>query len=257
MSRILLYPYNIGSISAKLVSKAIEEKGITSFRIREQNSRYRPRNGDIIVGWGNPRAPSWHNPLNRNIKFLNHWENIPNAIDKKRTFARLKATDVSCVDVTVDEAVARQWLTEGHTVVGRKSLSAHAGIGIVFITTPEEFVRCPLYTKYKKKKKEFRVHVFKDQVIDFQEKRRASGATVNSQIRTHENGWRFCREGAVLPNDAAEICCKAVRCLGLDFGGVDLIWNESENKSYVLEVNSAPGIEGTTVTAYANAIAAQ
>ena len=41
----------------------------------------------------------------------------------------------------------------------------------------------------------------------------------------------------------------------LDFGAVDLIWNEHENKCYVLEVNSAPGIEGTTLQQYVTAFA--
>jgi D-alanine-D-alanine ligase-like ATP-grasp enzyme len=36
----------------------------------------------------------------------------------------------------------------------------------------------------------------------------------------------------------------------LDFGAVDVIWNEKEDKYYVLEVNTACGLEGTTLDKY-------
>jgi hypothetical protein len=41
--------------------------------------------------------------------------------------------------------------------------------------------------------------------------------------------------------------------LELDFGAVDLIWNENQNVVYVLEVNTAPGMEGTTLENYCDA----
>ena len=44
----------------------------------------------------------------------------------------------------------------------------------------------------------------------------------------------------------------AVRSLGLDFGAVDVV--ERQNKAYVLEVNTAPGLVGTTLEKYVDAI---
>ena len=38
---------------------------------------------------------------------------------------------------------------------------------------------------------------------------------------------------------------------GLTFGAIDVIWNEHQQKAFVLEINTAPGIEGTTVEKYA------
>jgi D-alanine-D-alanine ligase-like ATP-grasp enzyme len=40
----------------------------------------------------------------------------------------------------------------------------------------------------------------------------------------------------------------------LDFGAVDVIWNEKQQRAYVLEVNTAPGLEGQTVDDYARGI---
>lgn len=46
----------------------------------------------------------------------------------------------------------------------------------------------------------------------------------------------------------------ACNALGLESGAVDIIWNEKENKCYVLEVNTAPGICGITTKKYTDAI---
>ena len=40
---------------------------------------------------------------------------------------------------------------------------------------------------------------------------------------------------------------------GLDFGAVDVIWNSRRLEAYVLEINSAPGLQGQTVENYAAA----
>ena len=66
----------------------------------------------------------------------------------------------------------------------------------------------------------------------------------------------FCRNNLEIANrdelvKQAVLACTISR---LDFGAVDVIYNTHQNKYYVLEVNTAPGLEGQTVTIYANAI---
>ena len=75
-------------------------------------------------------------------------------------------------------------------------------------------------------------------------------------VRNLANGWVFCRDNVVEPDGLRDAAVSACAALGLDFGAVDIIWNERENKCYVLEVNTAPGLQGTTLENYANAIAA-
>jgi glutathione synthase/RimK-type ligase-like ATP-grasp enzyme len=139
-------------------------------------------------------------------------------------------------------------------------LNGHSGRGIVLSTSDNghPLVNAPLYVKYKKKRKEFRVHVFQGAIIDVAEKRRMRAERrpdiFDGYIRNHANGWVFCRNSVVRPADLEGSALAACAALGLDFGAVDIIWNERENKSYVLEVNTAPGLMGTTLTNYANAI---
>lgn len=143
----------------------------------------------------------------------------------------------------------------GEIVFARTNLSGHSGAGIVIAENPNQLVAAPLYVKYVKKLQEFRVHVAFGRVIDVQEKRRSSAATdINSRIRSHDNGWVFCRDNIRQPTGLGEIAVQAAAAVGLDFGAVDIIYNQRQNQLYVLEINTAPGLEGQTVLSYGNAI---
>ena len=174
------------------------------------------------------------------------------ASNKINTFSRWARSNVSCPDWTTDHSTASTWIAEGKTVFARTQLQGHSGSGIVIASNPDELVRAPLYTKYIKKKKEFRVHVFNKEVIDIQEKRRSMGSDAGFLIRNHANGFVFCRDDIVEPADLRDVAIQAVTSLGLDFGAADIIYNEHYNKCYALEVNTAPGLEGTTLQSYIN-----
>jgi glutathione synthase/RimK-type ligase-like ATP-grasp enzyme len=75
---------------------------------------------------------------------------------------------------------------------------------------------------------------------------------VNWQVRNHHNGFVFTRSGFDTPEAVSKAAMDAMRILGLDFGAVDVVYNSRENRAYVLEVNTAPGLEGSTVDDYAN-----
>jgi glutathione synthase/RimK-type ligase-like ATP-grasp enzyme len=141
--------------------------------------------------------------------------------------------------------------------VARTKLTGFGGEGIILFDPKEELPPdAPLYVQYKKKKKEFRVHVFKGEVIDItqKKKRKDFDGEINTKIRNYANGWVYCREDIEEPDDLRLQATLAVGALGLDFGAVDCIWNEKENKTYILEANTAPGMEGQTIEAYKNAI---
>lgn len=177
--------------------------------------------------------------------------------DKLTQLTRFREHGVSCPDFTTDRNVAAQWLRDGTTVVCRTLLRGSEGRGIVVAERDDQLVGAPLYTKYLKKKKEFRVHVLNGEVIDVQEKRKRKEFTDerDTRIRNTANGYVFCRDGLTEPAGLRDLALRAVQALGYSLGAVDVVYNERDNRCSVLEVNSTPGMEGTTLQSYANKIA--
>jgi hypothetical protein len=98
------------------------------------------------------------------------------------------------------------------------------------------------FTEYVPVRKEYRVHVFKDSIIDASEKVRGNGF-LNKWVRSVNKGWKFKRldDAKELPNHVYTMAWKSVKLLKLDFGAVDVIQSEA-GEYFVLEVNSAPGL---------------
>jgi D-alanine-D-alanine ligase-like ATP-grasp enzyme len=118
----------------------------------------------------------------------------------------------------------------------------------------------PLYTKYIKKKAEFRVHIInndQNRYLITQKVARPGAEVTNWRVRSHQNGFIFQEPAPNLPANLMGrlriLAHEFVEFLGLDFGAVDIIWNEQTDSLYALEVNTAPGITGRTVDFYRNA----
>lgn len=223
-----------------------------------EDREFRNNFNHTIINWGNPRAPAWSKP---NTKWLNHPDCVAVAINKLSTFQKWSTSPslAGCFpEFTTDATVAREWASQT-ALVGRLTLVGSGGQGIVLTSPqdPPEGFRTQgvkLWTKYVKKRKEFRVHVFNNQVIHTQEKRRRVDSQINSQIRNLEGGWVFCVEGIEADHRRDAIAIAAVQALGLTFGSIDLVWNERANAYYCLECNTASGVEGSTVAKYVSAI---
>lgn len=233
-----------------------------SYRVRRLSSEsiYEAKPWHVVVNWGNSIGlPSLGN--------VSRVVNLPTAVkvagNKLSTFQALKDKDgISIPEFTVDIDVARGWTRDGIGCVCRTVLSGHSGNGIVLAHNEAEVVRAPLYVKYIKKQDEYRVHVAFGEVIDVQQKRKRSSVEggsgeTNYQIRNHQTGWVYCRENVTRPEGLEQLATKVVAELGLDFGAVDIIYNAKKNQCYCLEVNTAPGLEGTTVTKYTEAFTKQ
>ena len=121
----------------------------------------------------------------------------------------------------------------GSLVVARRLLRGSEGRGLSIHDKETLLERAPLYTQYIKKKKEFRAHVYNNKVIDVQEKRKKAGWSEerNTQVRNTANGYVFCRDDVVVPDDLVATAIAAVQALGRSQGAVDLVWNERNNKT--------------------------
>ena len=180
-----------------------------------------------------------------------------NLIDKCSQYRWFTANDVSCPDFTFDKATAHSWLLDGGVVFCRTLTRASEGKGIVVAETADQLVYAPVYTKYMKKKREFRVHIFKDKVVQVVEKRKRTGwdADRDTRIRNTANGYVFCRDLlSPAPSGLMELALRASKVTQSDFKGVDVGYNEKKGELFVIEVNSAPGVEGSNVDSYVNVI---
>ena len=172
--------------------------------------------------------------------------------DKLFQYQWFASNQVPSFPYTVNPTEAKEWISEGHTVFARTLTKASEGKGIFILDAGSEFKAAPVYTQYRKKKREYRVHVYKDQVVQVLEKRKKKGfeGEVNTKIRNTANGYVFCSQDVVEPEGIRELALKASKVTNSDFRGVDIGFNEKLNELFVIEVNSAPGLEGSRIPLY-------
>lgn len=240
--RIRIEPYKRWSGGAKALGNRCG--------ILRATPRQVEKHGDFetIINWGNSQRRF-------NGRYINEPEACSLASDKKACLEILAAEEIPCPPFTSEKVLAEEWLSNGISVVARTLLRANSGRGIV-LCTPENgqaVPQAPLYTQYIKKAEEYRIHVVQGSVVDQQLKRRrleVPDDEVDFQIRNASNGWVFTREGVAAPDCVLQASINAVNALGLDFGAVDVGYNIKYNAPCVFEVNTAPGLEGTTLENY-------
>lgn len=248
-----VYPYKMGSKSSKSIANQLGAKRVWPDR------KYKNYPTHLVINMGSSKIPQWHNGGTR---YINNPESVGVATNKLKAFEAMKEAGVSVPKFTSNLNEVKDSLTEENSLqwLARTKLTGTKGQGIVRICggiVPEEgYPEAGLYVEYIKKINEYRIHVFGGEVIDFAQKKKRldmDKEDVDFQIRNHDNGWVFCREEIELPHDAVDQAVKAVEAIGLDFGAVDLVFNTYRNTSYVLEVNTCPGMEGTTLESYTEA----
>jgi len=247
--RIIITPYKMFSNGAKQLQeklKTLSDRRV--LRIRKTSTKFKPRQSDVNIFWGKCDDAWWSNPEQETAKNI--------ARNKLKTFKAFKEHGISHPEWTTDWETAFSWWENNELIVGRTILTGHSGEGIIlFKLEDEQFddgLSCKLYVKYIKKEHEYRVHVFNGKVIDIQKKKRKVGfENRNNQIRNHKNGWVYCRENITKPEGMEELAVQACSCIGLTYGAVDIIYNKKQNKCYVLEINTAPGLINQTALLYA------
>jgi len=177
-------------------------------------------------------------------------------LNKVQQFERFQQSKISCPRFVlnaneIDNHDVKTWFA-------RTLINSTNGRGIVEFDREvgATYPAAPLYTEYIPKKAEYRFHVFAGEVIDVQQKRKKRGfeGDRDHRVRNLLNGYVYCRDGINPPDGAADLAINAVKALGYSYGAVDLIYNEKRNQCFVLEVNSRPGLMGTTLDKYTAAI---
>jgi hypothetical protein len=205
--------------------------------------------GEKIINWGSTSILS-------NVQMINKPDMVALAANKLKAFYRMEIDDISLPAWTDDQEAAQDWSDADCVVVCRTKLTGHSGDGIIIVEKGDQVPVAPLYTKYIFKEKEFRVHVVAGAVVDTQRKiRDPEREPTDWKVRSYDNGFIYVRNG--IPGDVLRdtLACSATEALELDFGAVDIIQDKKDNY-YVLEINTAPGLEGQTVERYAEAFRA-
>lgn len=239
----------VGSKFAKALQQALQAKVKTTI-YRRLTPKQVPAKRTIISRKGNI--------LRRGTEAYtrDHFQVTINPLNKVEQFERFQQCRVSSPRYSTTELEARN--IDCKTLFARTLINSTNGRGIIeFERSQQEYPRAPLYTEYIPKKAEYRFHIFGDKVIDVQEKRKKREFDAddrNTRVRNVNNGYVYCRDGVNPPDGAADLAINAVKAVGYQYGAVDLIYNEKRNQCYVLEVNSRPGLMGTTLDRYADAL---
>lgn len=269
MDLMILIP-RISDGATALQSALVERNVGVSKRRRDSLARYRRRVAPLkIINWGCGGTWSLDDfnliGVGSGMTIMNQrTDRATNKLEAFRRWYELSSTNRGVIPIpgfTASRRIAQRWTTEGHRVYCRTELRGNSGRDIVIASTPEEVVDAPLYTKEVVKRHEFRIHVFNGVVIDGV--RKAFRPSIpqeerNRDIMNHAAGTIFVRSGNALEaakNNEVMLndCVRAVGAVGLNFGAVDVM-TDSDGNHYIIEVNTAPGLEGTTLTRYADAI---
>lgn len=244
--KVFLFPYSIRSVASKALADSL---GIQ--RVKETKSRFKGTPDKLLINWGNPRFPDH---IRNTGVIINHPTKVARSSCKLASLRAFEDGGVRSPKFTTKKEEAHVWISAGHHVVCRSLLHGSAGRGITVASGNDDIINAPLYTRYVPKQDEYRVHVHRTgdtfSVFDVQRKMATKEGEHDWKIRTYKTGFIYGREDLEVPQDVLEQACNAVKALDLDFGAVDVMYQAKSKKAFVLEANTAPGLQGQTLENY-------
>ncbi len=252
-SKTYVVPYKMGSQSAKALATALDTKRLN----KERAERFVGGLHKTLINWGNSTIQL---PQMLKSRILNKPEAVRIATNKLTFFTTVKDTGLTPKFFTSMGDVKDAFANGTKVIMARTVLTGHSGDGIVVMSSddPSTWVEAPLYTEYVPKKDEYRVHVHRinnerKPVVFFSQRKAMVKGRENAdfKIRNLQNGFIYANKDVEPPQVVLDAALSLFEHIDLDFGAVDIIYNEKKNTAYVLEVNTAPGLAGTTMEKYA------
>lgn len=199
---------------------------------------YRSSSYPVLVNWGRNRADATLNP------------DISNVTNKKKMRQLFAENNVPMPKLYSAEEAA-VLANDGVKLVGRPDKHSKKR-GFWLIKSLWDFRHATIGTRTKKAAthfmehvehdREYRVHIFK-------------GKSIRISRKEYENGNKYttAKPGDIKLKTVREAAKLAVSAVGLDFGAVDILARGDNNEEvFVLEVNAAPGLGGSTPRLYAD-----
>lgn len=240
-----IWSYDFKSESARALADKLDV-----YLIRHENSKFKGAMEKTVLNWGSSDLP-------REVRLcnvINPERAVHMAVNKRHCLRVFDQAGVPTVKWTENKEWAKAWTALGHRIVCRTKVEGKDGEGIVLASKPEEIVDAKLYAKLEEHAHEYRVTVFRDTICSVQKKVRIPGLPAyNDVIRTTSGGYGFEVVNGGYGPGVEDACIKAVKALGLDLGGVDVLWDHRIG-TCVLEVNTAPHLTPHCANKLASAI---
>lgn len=212
-------------------------------------------NVDVLIRWGNSTSQA---AVNTPTIEINKREAIENASNKLKMMTSLAEAE----GITVPPLLLSSGLRVDEVAPILPSFKnedgyffARSGVTREIRYTNEYDATDWYITKPINKDKEYRVHVFGDSILGIYEKIPLEGEMQESSImKDHNSRFSRCNMGMrlVCNTDTQQMCINAVKSLGLDFGGVDVIREADTGNFYIVEVNSSPSLNHPNLSRYVN-----
>jgi len=250
MKKVYIWYSTATDITGENLTKALEEK-LDSSLFEVKGGKTKPSDADIIIGYGTKTS--------RNIGYLrgtvilNHPNNIRTNRNKLDALTKMKSENVPIpMFETINKALSES--TELTYPVIARTKYHQGGRGLTICLSKKQIKKAASNTEfgYVQKlvatDKEYRVHVFQENIIYIAEKVIQSDPTASWKANYLDKIKSIAEKNEMeLNNETADLCLK------LDFGAVDCAIDE-EGKAQVIEVNSGPGLQGSAFTAYVDSI---
>jgi len=248
MGNYLLYCAE-SSVTGKALLDALKEQGVS---ISGGTRGPGENKVDVLIRWGAPAKVA-----KKPTKVLNRADAIQAASNKREALEAMRRAGIKVPYIYKDplKPAAGDEVPVSYPLLGRKD--KHVGANDIILCLQGRDVErakaagCTHFSRYIPTKAEYRVHVFGDNIIKVSQKILTEpDLALQPWIRNLGAGYTFRQSETRLSGAARGMAIDAVAALGLTFGAVDIIIGD-DDQPYILEVNTAPGLQtDTSLEAY-------
>jgi hypothetical protein len=211
--------HSVAGISSKILATALKNNGVKADVFRYSDILSRDfRQYDYVFSYGCSGRTDHNNRLNSANA-------VATCVSKPATFNKLIQAKVSTVEYVTEKPIPKHW----DWVVIRDKTDGRKAEGLHYHENNANVPDGVLYSEYFEHKYEYRIMVFKNEVV-------------GRYFKAEDNGdWYFNKQPPRAFEDMDEHCIRAAKAIGIDYVGFDVVANNKKDFR-ILEANSAPRI---------------